>query len=176
VYGVIKQSGGYIWVYSEPGVGSTFKIYLPRVQQAVQPNRTREPAADSLRGSETILLVEDEESLCSLTRTLLEQAGYTVLEGKGAMQAIDIARHHRGPIHLLLTDMVMPVMNGREVADEITSIRPETRVIYMSGYMGFTSRGVLDSDASFLPKPFSQDTLLRKVHEVMNLHKEPAAT
>jgi len=176
VYGVIKQSGGHIWVYSEPELGSTFTIYLPRVEQPVQRNRTSDLATDSLRGSETVLLVEDEESLRSLTRTLLERGGYTVLEAKNGGQAIEIARQYRGPIHLLLTDMVMPGMVGRELADEVASIRPEMRVIYMSGYMGFTPRGVLDSDASFLPKPFTQDTLLRKVHEVLSLQKEPAAS
>jgi PAS domain S-box-containing protein len=174
VYGVIKQSGGHIWVYSEPGLGSTFTVYLPRVEQAVQRNRTSDLPTDFLRGSETVLLVEDEESLRSLTRTLLEQTGYTVLEGKDVRQALEIARQHRGPIHLLLTDMVMPGMIGRELAEEVASIRPEVRVIYMSGYMGFTRHGMLDSDASFLPKPFTQDALLRKVHEVLNLQKEPA--
>jgi CheY-like chemotaxis protein len=174
VYGVIKQSGGHIWVYSEPELGSTFTIYLPRVEQTVERKRTCDLATDSLHGSETVLLVEDEESLRTLTRTLLEQSGYTVLEAKGGSQAIEIARQHRGPIHLLLTDMVMPGMVGHEVADEVAPIRPEMRVIYMSGYVGFTPRGVLDSDESFLPKPFTQDTLLRKVHEVLNLQKEPA--
>jgi two-component system cell cycle sensor histidine kinase/response regulator CckA len=174
VYGVIKQSGGHIWVYSEPELGSTFTIYLPRVEQTVERNRTCDLATDSLHGSETVLLVEDEESLRTLTRTLLEQSGYTVLEAKGGSQAIEIARQHRGPIHLLLTDMVMPGMVGHEVADEVAPIRPDMRVIYMSGYVGFTPRGVLDSDESFLPKPFTQDTLLRKVHEVLNLQKEPA--
>jgi len=175
VYGVIKQSGGYIWVYSEPGLGSTFKIYLPRVAEAAQRNQPAHFADGALRGSKTILVVEDEEPLRTLTRMLLEESGYTVLEANGGSQATEIASRHLGPIHLLLTDMVMPGINGRAIAQKLMPMHPEMAVIYMSGYMGFTARGVLDSEANFLSKPVTRDDLLRKVHEVLSLQKETAA-
>jgi len=172
VYGIVKQSGGYIWVNSELGLGSTFKVYLPRVDTPVQRVQVREVAAGPLRGSETILLVEDEKSLRILTRTLLEQGGYTVLEASGGNQAIEIAEQHHGPIHLLLTDVVMPGMNGRAVAERLMPMRSGMSVIYMSGYTGFAPGGVPDTGANFLPKPVTRDTLLRKINEVLNLQKE----
>jgi CheY-like chemotaxis protein len=176
VYGVVKQSGGYIWVYSELGVGTTFKIYLPRVDQAVRRIRPSDDATTSLRGSETILLVEDEAPLRMLTRTFLEQCGYNVLEAGSGNQAAEIAQHFQEPIHLLLTDMVMPGMNGRAIAEKLRRIRPEIKVIFMSGYTGFGPSGELDSDALFLAKPVTREALLRKVHEGLNFQKEPAAT
>jgi two-component system cell cycle sensor histidine kinase/response regulator CckA len=174
VYGVVKQSGGYIWVYSEPGLGSTFKIYLPRVDQKVQRSKTYTVPNSALKGSETILLVEDEESLRTLTRTLLEQGGYTVLEASGGSQAAEIAETHKGPIHLLLTDMVMPEMNGRVIAKKLLALRPDLKVIYMSGYVGFGPSGELSSDDVFLPKPISRVELLRKINEVVHESKETA--
>jgi two-component system cell cycle sensor histidine kinase/response regulator CckA len=176
VYGIIKQSGGYVWVYSEPGLGTTFKIYLPRVDKVVSKNRPSGIASGFLQGSETILLVEDEESLRNLTRTLLERGGYTVLEASGGSQAVEIARQHQGPIHLLLTDMVMPGMNGRAVAENLKPVRPEMKVVYMSGYMSFTSRGLLDPEAIFLPKPVTRDALFLKVSEALNLQKASTTT
>ena len=175
VYGIVKQSGGYIWVESTLGRGSTFKIYLPQVADAVPQSQPRDVATSPLQGSETILLVEDEEPLRSLTCMTLEQGGYTVLEANGGSQAIEIARQHHGPIHLLLTDMVMPGMNGLAVAQNLMSIRPEMKVIYMSGYTNFTTRQQLDSEANFLPKPIMRDALLLKLHEVLNLQKELTA-
>ena len=175
VYGIVKQSGGYIWVESTLGRGSTFKIYLPQVADAVPQSQPRDVATSPLQGSETILLVEDEEPLRSLTCMTLEQGGYTVLEANGGSQAIEIARQHRGSIHLLLTDMVMPGMNGLAVAQNLMSIRPEMKVIYMSGYTNFTTRQQLDSEANFLPKPIMRDALLLKLHEVLNLQKELTA-
>ena len=174
VYGVVKQSGGYIWVSSEIGQGSTFTIFLPRVDEAVQWNRQSDLANGSVRGSETILLVEDEESLRALTRTVLEQSGYTVLEADCGSRAIEISRQYQGHIHLLLTDMVMPAMNGRAVAKKLMPIHPEMRVIYMSGYAGYNPGGATSSEAIFLCKPFTRDALVRKVHEVLNLQKESA--
>jgi PAS domain S-box-containing protein len=172
VYGVVRQSGGHIWVYSELGHGTTFKIYLPMAGQPPQPEKSRPSLAETLRGSETILLVEDAEALRELTHSLLAESGYTVLEAGNPEQAVEIARKYKGPIHLLLTDMVMPGMNGRLLADRLASIRPEMRVVFMSGYTGFTHSGLIDSALILLPKPFTKDILLRKLHEVLALKGE----
>jgi two-component system cell cycle sensor histidine kinase/response regulator CckA len=167
VYGVVRQSGGHIWVYSEQGQGTTFKIYLPRARQTAGLQQPVAAPADSLRGSETILLVEDEEALRGLTRSLLEDSGYTVLEAELPEGATEIARSHRGPIHLLLSDMVMPGMDGRALAANLAPIRPEMRVVYMSGYTGFTHAGLADSDIVLLAKPFTREKLLRKMREAL---------
>jgi two-component system cell cycle sensor histidine kinase/response regulator CckA len=172
VYGVVRQSGGHIWVYSELGHGTTFKIYLPRSGQATQIEKSRPDLAESSCGTETILLVEDAEPLRELTRDLLADNGYTVLEAGHPEHAIEIARKFKGAIHLLLTDMVMPGMNGRVLADKLASVRPEMRVVFMSGYTGFTHSGLIDSELILLSKPFSKDTLLRKVREVLVLKAE----
>jgi two-component system cell cycle sensor histidine kinase/response regulator CckA len=173
VYGVVKQSGGYVWVYSEPGLGSTFKVYLPRVAESVRQSGPGDAGTAPARGSETILLVEDEESLRTLTRTMLEQDGYTVLEASRGNEAIEIARLHGGPIDLLLTDIVMPGMNGHEVARSLAQVRPGIKVVYMSGYSGFGHRGLAESEDILLPKPLTRDVLLRKLHEVLHLQKDP---
>ena len=167
VYGVVRQSGGHIWVYSEPGQGTTFKIYLPLAGQTARLKQSAGSPAESLRGSETILLVEDEEALRGLTRSLLEDRGYTVLEAELPEAATEIARGHRGTIHLLLTDMVMPGMNGRDLAANLAAMRPEMKVLYMSGYTGFTHAGLADPEISLLAKPFTRETLLRKVREAL---------
>jgi PAS domain S-box-containing protein len=172
VYGVVRQSGGHIWVYSELGHGTTFKIYLPLTGQATHVEKSSPGLAESLRGTETILLVEDAEPLRELTRGLLAENGFTVLEAGHPEQAVEIARKHKGPIHLLLTDMVMPGMNGRVLADKLLSIRPDLRVVFMSGYTGFTHSGLIDSELILLPKPFNKDTLLNKLHEVLALKGE----
>jgi two-component system cell cycle sensor histidine kinase/response regulator CckA len=168
VYGIVRQSGGHIWVYSEPGQGTTFKIYLPRIKQPVRVEKPAPGLAESMRGSETILLVEDEDALRELTRILLEGGGYTVLEAERPDKAIEIAVRHGGPIHLMLTDMIMPGMNGRDLAANLAAIRPEMKVIFMSGYTGFTHPGLADSGVTFLAKPFTRDSLLRKLHEVLD--------
>jgi two-component system, cell cycle sensor histidine kinase and response regulator CckA len=173
VYGVVKQSGGYIWVYSEPGLGTTFKIYLPRVTKAGRLIGPGEVAKTPARGSETILLVEDEESLRTLTRTILERNGYVVLEASGGKEAIEVARRHGGSIDLLLTDMVMPGMKGHEVARGVAGLRPSVKVIYMSGYTGFSNNGPAESEDILLSKPVTREALLRKVHEVLRLQKAP---
>jgi two-component system cell cycle sensor histidine kinase/response regulator CckA len=167
VYGIVRQSGGHIWVYSEPGHGTTFKIYLPRAGQAARLQQPASSPAESLRGSETILLVEDEESLRELTRSQLEGGGYKVLEAETPDAAIKIARRHGATIHLLLTDMVMPGMNGRDLAAKLAPKRPEMKVIYMSGYSGFTHAGLADSEISLLAKPFTRQALLRKIREAI---------
>jgi PAS domain S-box-containing protein len=170
VYGIVRQSGGYIWVYSEPGQGCVFKIYLPRVDEVAEKPRSTEPATEHLRGSETILVVEDEESVRTLTGTLLQQSGYTVLEAKNGPHAIELARQHSGAIHLLLTDVVMPGMSGSKVAEELAQMCPEVKVVFMSGYTGFsvTDRGLMDAKVTLLAKPFSGDALLRKVREALD--------
>ena len=169
VYGIVKQSGGSIWVYSEVGCGTTFKVYLPRVDedaeaveaQAVQPHS---------KGTETVLLVEDEESLRSMVRSVLESAGYEVLEAGGGSEAVSLCISHDRPIHLLLTDVVMPQMSGKEVSDRVIDAHPETKVLYMSGYTdkGIVHNGVLESGAAFLQKPFTPTALTRKIREVLD--------
>ena len=174
VYGVVKQSGGYIWVYSELGHGSVFKVYLPRVDQSVQQSRPNELAPELYRGTETVLLVEDEESVRTLTRSLLEEGGYTVIEASNGTHALEIAGRYSEPIHLLLTDVVMPGMNGRALAQKMIAARPKMRVVYISGYTGsFSSHGELfDAAATLVQKPFSRATLLRKLREALDSQKE----
>jgi two-component system, cell cycle sensor histidine kinase and response regulator CckA len=164
VYGVVKQSGGFIWVYSEVGLGTTFKIYLPRTTEAVGAD-SPVSSVQLLRGTETVLLVEDEEALREFTATVLTQNGYTVLAAERPDKAIDIASQHHGPIHLLLTDVIMPGMNGQALAGSVVAIRPQIRVVYMSGYSGFTHPELLDSHVILLPKPFTREALLHKVRE-----------
>jgi two-component system cell cycle sensor histidine kinase/response regulator CckA len=171
VYGVVKQSGGYIWVYSEPGQGTSFKLYFPRVDSPAEATKAK-PLSDQLpRGSETILLVEDEQEVRDLTSEFLRQCGYTVLEAKDGIEAIEVADKHSGPIHLLLTDMVMPAMGGRELASRLGVLRPDLKMIFMSGYAEFARQGP-DDDATRairLAKPFSRAVLAKKVREVFAL-------
>jgi two-component system cell cycle sensor histidine kinase/response regulator CckA len=167
VYGIVRQSGGHIWVYSEPGQGTTFKIYLPLIKQAAPLEKPVSGLAEPLRGTQTILLVEDEDPLRELTRSLLEGGGYTVLEAERPDKAIEIAVRHAGPIHLMLTDIIMPGMNGRVLAANLAAIRPEMKVIFISGYTGFTHPGLADSGVTFLAKPFTRESLLRKLREVL---------
>ena len=171
VYGIIKQSGGYIWVYSEPGKGTTFKIYLPRVDGAGEI-ATVQPAAVASGpelARETILLVEDEANVRRLGRQYLESLGYTVLEAPDGAAAIQVANAHVGPIHLLLTDVVMPGINGRELAQRISELRPEIKVLYMSGYTenAIGHNGTLDAGITLLQKPFTLPALKAKVREML---------
>jgi PAS domain S-box-containing protein len=171
VYGIVKQSGGYIWVYSEPGKGTTFKIYLPRIDEDVESVRLGTPLPKSLQGSETILLVEDDEMVLRLARTVLQKNGYNVLEAANAEEALRMAQKHSdNPIHLMVTDVVMSKMNGRELADCLISLRPKMKVLYMSGYTENTivHHGVLDPGINYIQKPFTPDALARKVREVLD--------
>jgi CheY-like chemotaxis protein len=169
VYGIVKQSNGNIGVYSEPGRGTTFKIYLPRVEASVEAVTAEGPAVDQ-SGSETILLVEDNEMVRTLTCEILEARGYTVLEARHGADALDIAARFHGPIDLLVTDVVMPEMGGRELARRLGAERPRMKVLYMSGYAAdaIVHQGVLEEDVAFLPKPIKADTLGCRVREVLD--------
>jgi CheY-like chemotaxis protein len=171
VYGIVRQSEGHIWVYSEPGKGTTFKVYLPRIDQAVEAIAPTHVPVDELSlGCETILLVEDEEAVRSLARGLLESRGYQVLEAKGANDALEVGERHKEQIHLLLTDVVMPQMSGKELAEHLAPFHPETKVLYMSGYTdhALVQHGLLVPSTIFLQKPFTADALARKLREVLD--------
>jgi PAS domain S-box-containing protein len=170
VYGIVKQSDGYIWVYSEPRRGTTFKIYLPRHESPSIEERPEGSPADVPRGTETILLVEDEELVRVLARDVLRGQGYTVIEARDGADAMGVALSHRGPIHLMITDVVMPNMGGQEAAVSLAPLLGDMKVLYMSGYSddAIVRHGVLSPGAQFLPKPFRLDALLRKVRDVLD--------
>ena len=171
VYGIVKQSGGDIWVYSEVGRGSTFKIFLPRIDEPL-----REEAAAAVhrgpapRGSETILLADDEAPILKVARRILENAGYRVIVAADGAEALKVAAAHRGSIELLVTDMVMPHVGGRQLADKLRAERPGLRVLYLSGYTDTAAarQGLMEPGAEFLQKPFSTDSLVRRVREVLD--------
>jgi CheY-like chemotaxis protein len=170
VYGIVKQSGGYIWVYSEPNKGTTFKVYLPRVAAEVEckPSVVEVPGAG--RGSETILLVEDEEAVRDLASRILSAKGYSVVAARNTKEAEQFSEKHAGDIHLVLTDIIMPGTSGRELARRISARRPRTRILFMSGYTDnvLAEGGVLEAGLSFLQKPFTPGALLQKVREVLD--------
>jgi CheY-like chemotaxis protein len=174
VYGVVRQSGGYVRVCSEPGHGTTFNIYLPRVHEEAKQERHCTGSDSFVSGRETILLVEDEESLSRLTRELLEESGYSVLEANNGSEALEIARQYEETIHLLLTDVVMPKMGGPALAKQLTILRPETRVLYMSGYTGSSAfaQELAESGPGLLQKPFTREKLTRNVREVLDSSAE----
>ncbi|PYR28633.1 MAG: hypothetical protein DMF98_02325 [Acidobacteria bacterium] len=169
VYGIVKQSGGYIWVYSELGHGTTFKVYLPVADEAPQSLAPVEPSARALRGSETILVVEDEPAVRQLTRVLLERAGYRVIPAANAHEAIERFGAAGGEIDLVITDVVMPGASGPALLKYLTERRPNLKVLFMSGYAddAVPTLGRLDKDAVFLQKPFTGERLIKKVHEVL---------
>jgi len=170
VYGIVRQSGGFIWVYSEPGLGTTFKIYLPQVDAAAQAGTATTAPGASRQGTETVLLVEDAAAVRSVIHEALARQGYTVLEAPNGADALGIAAGHPGPIHLLLTDVVMPGLSGRQLADQLALVRPDTKVLYTSGYTddAVVRHGVLESGIAYLQKPFTLDGLARKVREVLD--------
>lgn len=170
VYGVVKQSGGFVWVYSELGHGTTFKIYLPQIADEV-PIGSRDSGAGSRnlpKGSEVVLLVEDEAGVRELAREYLQMSGYEVLVAEDGHTALELAAMHAGQIHLLMTDVVMPGINGRELAERVSKLRPDIRILYMSGYtdQAITQHGVLGSDVVLLQKPFTLATLASKLREI----------
>jgi CheY-like chemotaxis protein len=171
VYGIVKQSDGYVALYSEVGYGTTFKVYLPVADAPADAEGSGHAAEDLPRGTETVLLVEDEESVRRVARTALEMGGYKVLEAADGGDALLVSRQYEGAIHLALTDVVMPRMNGRALAEQLVRARPSMSVLYMSGYTedAISRHGVLEEGVNFIQKPFAPDVLLRKVKEVLDV-------
>lgn len=169
VYGIVKQSGGYIWVYSELNVGTLFKVYLPCVDESVQPIKLKDPEVPAIQANETILLAEDSEALREMAREYLQSVGYAVLEAASGAQAFEKAKEFHGQIHLLLTDVVMPEMSGPELVRQIRVLRPEIKVIFTSGYTNdaIARQGVLDPAVAFIQKPYRPKALARKIQEVL---------
>jgi PAS domain S-box-containing protein len=170
VYGIIKQSEGHIDVESAPGRGTMFHVYLPQVMEPSRHVKPEAGPAPRLHGSETLLLVEDDDVVRTLTRTVLERHGYTILEASHGLEALQLSGRHQGPLHLLLTDVVMPHINGRQLYLELARLRPGLKVLYMSGYTGgaIAHLGELEAEAAFLQKPFPPEVLARKVREVLD--------
>jgi two-component system cell cycle sensor histidine kinase/response regulator CckA len=171
VYGIVKQSGGHIGVYTEPGRGTTFKVYLPRIDaMGGRPERVTQPTPSDWSGTETILIVEDEESLRQMMREVLTSSGYSVIEATGAEEALVSLGSHPGPVHLLLTDVIMPRMNGKQLAATIHERFPATRVLYISGYTSeaIGHHEILEAPAHFLQKPFTVEALLQGVRDALD--------
>ncbi|MBC8031560.1 MAG: PAS domain S-box protein [Pyrinomonadaceae bacterium] len=175
VYGIVRQSGGNVWVYSELNRGTSFKIFLPQIDGEDGVNGDSVSVSGTARGSETVLLVEDEDMVRNLATEILKDSGYTVLEASGGEEAIGLCREHREPIHLLITDVVMPRMSGKDVAQQLQMIHPETKVLFMSGYTdeAIVHHGIVDADIAFIQKPFSENALALKIREVLDSEMPP---
>jgi two-component system cell cycle sensor histidine kinase/response regulator CckA len=170
IYGIVKQSNGFIWVYSEPGKGTTFKIYFPRVEGKKAPAAAENKFEAGFQGSESILVVEDEATVRALASRILRNRGYEVLEAADGMEALSISQQHAGEIHLVLTDVVMPGIGGKDLVSQLKAARPDIKALYVSGYTdnAIIYHGVLDRNVAFLQKPFTTDGLARKVREVID--------
>jgi CheY-like chemotaxis protein len=170
VYGIVKQSGGFIWVYSEPGKGATFKIYLPLYGDAPTTASEERKKLPAVRGTETVLLVEDSEDVRYVARKSLERQGYEVIDAPSASAALTLAAQLDRPVHLLLTDVVMPEMSGRVLAEKFATLHPKAKVLYMSGYTddAIIRHGVLLAKTALLQKPFTPLALATRVREVLD--------
>jgi CheY-like chemotaxis protein len=177
VYGIVKQNRGFINVYSEPGKGTTFRIYLPRFENEAGGKGKTTAAPTTLGGTETVLLVDDEIGVRTIVTLLLKHFGYTVLTADGPEVALRMAAQHAGPIHLLLTDVAMPGMNGRDLALKLAETRPATKVLFISGYaaIAIAKSDLSSAAAAFLAKPFTLDELARKVRNVLDSTPAPQA-
>ena len=173
VYGIVKQNDGFIYVASELGRGTTFRIYLLRFEAEIAQAHSEDAPGKPSTGTETILLVEDDEPILSLSKMILENLGYTVLAVQTPAQAVRLAEEHPGDLHLLITDVVMPGMNGREMAEKISAIRPNLKCLYMSGYTAdvIARGGILYEGVNFIQKPFVSYDLAAKVRQVLE-HQE----
>jgi CheY-like chemotaxis protein len=175
VYGIVKQSGGYVWAYSEKGKGTSFRVYLPRVY--VEANGTLRAATgvQAPPGSETILLVEDDEAVRAMAKRVLDRDGYRVLEARSGVEALQVCEESEGAIDLIVTDLVMPGLGGRDLAAHVRAQYPGARILFMSGYTeeAALQRSVLSSSESFLSKPFTPDVLARRVRELLDAGAEP---
>jgi CheY-like chemotaxis protein len=169
VYGMVKQCGGDIWVYSEPGKGTAFKLYFPRVADPAEDAAAEVADPPGAVGGETILVVEDDQPVRELTVRTLQRIGYQVLTAASGADAVEVSQAYPGSIAVLLTDVVMPGMSGTQLADSLLAARPAMKVLYLSGYTETTvvHHGVLGSGVDFLPKPFSREALARKIREIL---------
>jgi two-component system cell cycle sensor histidine kinase/response regulator CckA len=168
-YGIVKQNRGEISVYSEVGVGTTFKVYLPRVDAPIDVDYVAPPDQKRKRGTETVMIVEDEEGVRKVLVEMLTQEGYQVIVAGGGPEALERARHHAGPLHLLITDVIMPKMSGRELADRMRAQLPDLKVLFVSGYTdsAIVQHGILEPGTIFLQKPFTPEQLATKVRDVL---------
>jgi len=177
VYGIVKQNSGFIWVYTEQGLGTTFKIYLPRAKDARVVPQPSLPAEGFARGCETVLLAEDEAAVRQSTREFLTLNGYIVLEANNGTEALAIARKYKRPIHLMISDVIMPQMGGARLAEELAAERPDMKVLFVSGYAETTVQrhGTIDVTSRFLQEPFSLRTLAHKIREILDPHEAATA-